>query len=193
IIYREWPAAITQSSEQMTATFSEPSTMAMVNPSEDARPAASLPAAVQPKSPVAAADKAVKDNKPADKDESEIDSDNDERADQDTLLRKFQNGKRVKMNATAYCINNTTASGVKSKYGIVAADPELLPIGSIVHIEAGEYSGFYTVLDTGALIKGRKIDIYLSDYKEACNFGRRKVRLKVLRYGWNPQASAPAF
>jgi 3D (Asp-Asp-Asp) domain-containing protein len=107
----------------------------------------------------------------------------------DKALKKFLPGKIVRMEATAYCLNSVTASGVRSKYGIVAADPKLLPIGSIVRLYAGEYSGIYTVLDTGGKIKGRKLDIFLSNGKEATKFGRQKIRMEILRYGWNPQAS----
>jgi 3D (Asp-Asp-Asp) domain-containing protein len=100
---------------------------------------------------------------------------------------RLRDGKKVKMVATAYCLNGRTASGVFSKYGIIAADPKYLPIGSIVRIGGAEYTGLYSVLDTGAKIKGRKIDIYLTSGKEAIQFGRREVTLEVLRYGWNPQ------
>lgn len=104
-------------------------------------------------------------------------------------LRRLQSGKSVYVEATAYCLNNITASGVRSKYGILAADPNILPIGSVVKLNAGEYTGLYTVLDTGEKIKGRKIDIYLADQSEAVKFGRRRVKLEVLRYGWNPQST----
>lgn len=104
-------------------------------------------------------------------------------------LRRLQTGKSVYVEATAYCLNNVTASGVRSKYGILAADPKILPIGSVVKLNAGEYTGLYTVLDTGEKIRGRKIDIYLADQNEAIKFGRRKVKLEVLRYGWNPQST----
>jgi 3D (Asp-Asp-Asp) domain-containing protein len=105
------------------------------------------------------------------------------------LVSKIKNGKPVKVQATAYCINNITASGVRSKFGILAADPKYLPIGSIVRLHAAEYSGLYTVLDTGAKIKGKRIDIFLTNPKEAVYFGRRDVKVEVLRYGWNPQSS----
>lgn len=103
------------------------------------------------------------------------------------FANRLRDGKKVKMVATAYCLNGRTASGVFSKYGIIAADPKYLPIGSIVRIRGAEYTGLYSVLDTGAKIKGRKIDIYLTSGKEAIQFGRRDVTLEVLRYGWNPQ------
>src|SRR4051794_5836826 len=36
--------------------------------------------------------------------------------------------------ATAYCVKGQTASGLKVRSGIIAADPRILPIGSIVRI-----------------------------------------------------------
>lgn len=103
------------------------------------------------------------------------------------FANRLRDGKKVKMVATAYCLNGRTASGVFSKYGIIAADPQYLPIGSIVRIRSKEYTGLYSVLDTGGKIKGRKIDIYLASGREAIEFGRRDITLEVLRYGWNPQ------
>jgi 3D (Asp-Asp-Asp) domain-containing protein len=86
----------------------------------------------------------------------------------------------VEFEATAYCLKGLTASGEPVQKGIIAADPRLLPLGTIVHIRAGKYTGRYKVLDTGRLIKGRRIDIYISDWGEAVSFGRRSVKLKVL-------------
>jgi 3D (Asp-Asp-Asp) domain-containing protein len=82
--------------------------------------------------------------------------------------------------ATAYCLKGRTASGVHTRPGIVAADPRVLPLGTVVHIEAGRYTGTYTVLDTGRRIKGRAIDIYISDYREAKRFGNRRIKVRVL-------------
>ena len=47
--------------------------------------------------------------------------------------------------------------------------------------EAGRYSGEYVVRDTGRTIKGREIDIYLANDAEAKRFGRKSVRVEVLR------------
>ena len=85
--------------------------------------------------------------------------------------------------ATAYCLKGRTASGVNTRPGVIAADPRVLPLGTIVHIQAGRYTGTYTVLDTGGLIKGRLIDIYLADYGEAKKFGRRQIKVRVLSRG----------
>jgi 3D (Asp-Asp-Asp) domain-containing protein len=82
--------------------------------------------------------------------------------------------------ATAYCINGRTASGERTRPGVIAADPKLLPIGTVVHLRAGRYTGTYTVLDTGGRIKGNVIDVYVPTKKEAVEFGRRPVKLKVI-------------
>ncbi len=86
--------------------------------------------------------------------------------------------------ATAYSIEGRTTSGVPAREGIVAADPAVLPLGSRIRIhDAGPYSGEYVVSDTGTKVRGRGIDIYLRDDAEAKPFGRRRVKVEVLRYG----------
>ena len=93
------------------------------------------------------------------------------------------------LEATAYCDSGITRSGVYVKRGIVAADPSTLPIGSVIEVEAGRYSGVYTVLDTGSAVKGQIIDIYVPSYDEAVEFGRQCVKIRVLRHGWHSNPS----
>ena len=83
--------------------------------------------------------------------------------------------------ATAYTVEGTTASGAQTRPGIVAADPNVLPIGSRIRVSgAGKYDGEYTVKDTGAEIKGREIDIYLPNDAEAKRFGRKSVTVELI-------------
>ena len=89
--------------------------------------------------------------------------------------------------ATAYSDYGITKSGVLVATGIVAADPKVLPIGTIIEVEAGTYSGIYTVMDTGPGVKGETIDIFIPNYDEAVRFGAQKVAVRVLRHGWNPR------
>ncbi len=89
----------------------------------------------------------------------------------------------VSYSATAYSLRGKTASGKYVTKGLIAADPRLLPLGSRIRLEAGTYSGDYLVADTGGLIRGRKIDIWTPNSREAMRFGRRKVKLTVLSYG----------
>lgn len=85
--------------------------------------------------------------------------------------------------ATAYAFRGRTASGRLVGKGVIAADTRVLPMGTRVRLEAGTWSGVYTVSDTGGAIRGRKIDVWVPSTGEACRFGRRKVKLTVLSYG----------
>jgi len=106
-----------------------------------------------------------------------------------------QAGTSLQFTATAYCRGVTTASGVGVRTGVAAADPALLPVGSVVRLETPNprYSGVWTVMDTGPAVKGRIVDLYLWSCTEALEFGRRPVRVTVLRLGWNPQNSVPGL
>jgi 3D (Asp-Asp-Asp) domain-containing protein len=106
-----------------------------------------------------------------------------------------QAGSQLAFTATAYCKGETTASGVVVRTGVAAADPALLPVGTVVRVDMpnSRYSGIWTVMDTGPSVQGRMVDLYLWSCKEALEFGRRPVRLTVLRLGWSPQMSAPTL
>ncbi|MBE3098834.1 MAG: 3D domain-containing protein [Planctomycetes bacterium] len=102
-------------------------------------------------------------------------------------------GTRLRFTATAYCKGNLTASGVVPRSRIAAADPDLLPVGSVIQIGSDDqrYSGIYTIMDTGPMVQGRHIDIYMWSCNEALQFGRRPVHVTVLRLGWHPRATLP--
>ena len=92
--------------------------------------------------------------------------------------------------ATAYCLKGRTASGAEAQSGMIAADPKVLPLGTVVHVRAGRYTGTYTVTDTGGRIKGRLIDVYVPTYKEAVQFGRRPVKIRVISHANRKNESA---
>lgn len=96
--------------------------------------------------------------------------------------------------ATAYCVTGLTKTGVPAAPGHVAADPKVIPLGSVIHVETPFMSGVYQVMDTGELIKGKIIDIFIPSYEDCVEFGRRVVKVKVLRYGFkgNPPEKKPA-
>jgi 3D (Asp-Asp-Asp) domain-containing protein len=104
-------------------------------------------------------------------------------------------GARLAFSATAYCKGIVTTAGVAVQTGIAAADPELLPVGSVIEVDslASRYNGIYTVLDTGPAVQGRHIDIYMWSCNEALAFGRKPVHLNVLRLGWSPRSTTPSF
>jgi 3D (Asp-Asp-Asp) domain-containing protein len=88
-----------------------------------------------------------------------------------------------KYTATAYSLPGRTSSGRPASRGLIAADPSVLPLGTRVRVDAGEFSGEYVVADTGGAVKGHRIDIWTPTLREARRFGRRTVKLTVLELG----------
>ena len=68
-----------------------------------------------------------------------------------------------------------TATGIPAGPGIVAADPEVIPLGSTVVID-GQY---YLAADTG--VTGKWIDICAADHQEAEDFGIQTAEVWVVR------------
>lgn len=77
--------------------------------------------------------------------------------------------------ATGYDISNTiTYEGM----GIIAVDPSMIPLRSIVEVDGTAY----IALDTGGAIKGRRIDILVESTERAYQLGRHNAQVKVLQY-----------
>lgn len=86
------------------------------------------------------------------------------------------------MEATAYLPTDgggdgITASGIEAKHGIVAVDPNVIPLGTKLYIPG---YGEALAADTGGDIVGSRIDVVMEDYGEAMQFGRRTVEVYVL-------------
>ena len=86
------------------------------------------------------------------------------------------------MEATAYLPTDgggdgITASGIEAKHGIVAVDPNVIPLGTKLYIPG---YGEALAADTGGDIVGARIDVVMEDYGEAMQFGRRTVEVYVL-------------
>ncbi|OQW97579.1 MAG: hypothetical protein BWK77_01400 [Verrucomicrobia bacterium A1] len=71
-----------------------------------------------------------------------------------------------------------TATGTEARPGTVAADPRMLPFGTILYVPG---YGYGRVEDTGGDIKGNRIDLFYPSHAEALDWGRHKVRCKVWR------------
>lgn len=101
-------------------------------------------------------------------------------------------GSQLGFTATAYCKGEMTSAGVTPQAGIAAADPMLLPEGSVVQVDdvPDRYRGIYTVMDTGPKVIGRHVDLYMWSCIEATTFGRRPITITVLRLGWSPRNTA---
>lgn len=86
------------------------------------------------------------------------------------------------MEATAYLPTDgngagITATGIAAARGVVAVDPNVIPLGSRLYIPG---YGIAVAADTGGAIHGGRIDLCMESYGEAINFGRRNVEVYVL-------------
>lgn len=91
----------------------------------------------------------------------------------------------ITMVATAYTAGSAspwstgyTATGVLARYGVVAVDPRVIPLGS--HLFIPGY-GFAIAADTGGAIIGNRVDLCMDSLVDAINFGRQVVRVYILR------------
>lgn len=87
------------------------------------------------------------------------------------------------MESTAYLPTDgsghgRTASGLRAKFGVVAVDPKVIKIGTLLYVEG---YGFAVAADTGGAIKGNKIDVCMHDKAKALKWGRRKVQVHIFR------------
>ncbi|MCG3161759.1 MAG: hypothetical protein JMDDDDMK_02968 [Acidobacteria bacterium] len=92
-------------------------------------------------------------------------------------------GSAASFQATAYALYGRTRSGAYVRRGVIAADPRVIPLGSVVQLKTPGYTGVYTVHDTGKKIKGNIVDVWVPSSREARVFGRRQIKLHVLRLG----------
>ncbi|HDP35543.1 MAG TPA: hypothetical protein ENN29_10590 [Candidatus Hydrogenedentes bacterium] len=70
-----------------------------------------------------------------------------------------------------------TASGTKAKPGTIAADTNYYPFGTVMYVPG---YGYGRVEDRGGAIKGPdKIDVFFKKRKDALEWGRRRVRVRI--------------
>ena len=86
------------------------------------------------------------------------------------------------MEATAYLPTDgngegITCTGTVARYGVVAVDPNVIPLGTRVFIPG---YGVATAEDTGGAILGNRIDLCMEDYESCMIFGRRTVSVYIL-------------
>ncbi|MGB9886941.1 MAG: ubiquitin-like domain-containing protein [Moorellales bacterium] len=81
------------------------------------------------------------------------------------------------MVATAYSLDNRTATGTRPGPGTVAVDPKVIPLGTRLYVEG---YGYGRAEDVGSAIKGNRVDVYFEDPDRARQWGRRRVRVYIL-------------
>ena len=69
-----------------------------------------------------------------------------------------------------------TAMGIPVTPGVVAVDPEVIPLGSTVIIDGQAY----LVADTGGAVRGNHVDIAVATHQEALELGTRTAEVWVV-------------
>lgn len=70
-----------------------------------------------------------------------------------------------------------TALGIPARYGVVAVDPNVIPLGTRLYIPG---YGEAIAADTGGAVNGYTIDLCMENYAQAISFGRRGVEVYIL-------------
>ncbi|MBF0345764.1 MAG: 3D domain-containing protein [Nitrospirae bacterium] len=70
--------------------------------------------------------------------------------------------------------NKTKSGTTPHRFRTVAVDPLIIPIGSLVYIEG---IGWRVAEDSGKLVKGKIIDLFVESHNEAKQFGRQKLKV----------------
>lgn len=98
----------------------------------------------------------------------------------------YTRSKFLEVEATAYDTGaecngghaGRTKTGIPAAYGVIAVDPRVIPLGSVVFVEG---YGMAIAGDTGGAIKGMRIDLCYNTRAEANRFGRKKVKIHVFQ------------
>jgi 3D (Asp-Asp-Asp) domain-containing protein len=87
----------------------------------------------------------------------------------------------VEATAYSYSAGSHTATGEPVGSGIIAVDPDVIPLHTSVYVTGnyGDY-GVCNAEDVGGSIKGNKIDIFMESEDACLAFGRRTMRVYIL-------------
>jgi 3D (Asp-Asp-Asp) domain-containing protein len=91
----------------------------------------------------------------------------------------------LSLSSTMYCLKGEMRTGVRTRDGMAAGDPRVLPLGSVVRVRwpDGDPIGIFVIMDTGGAIRGNDIDLYVDSCAEARRWGRHQVVAEILDIG----------
>ncbi|MDX1359484.1 MAG: 3D domain-containing protein, partial [Clostridia bacterium] len=110
----------------------------------------------------------------------------------------FLYSKVLTMSATAYTLDpaecggkepgdpgyGITKSGLPAEPGVIAVDPDVIPLFTRIYIETADGSwvdyGMAIAADIGSAIQGMEVDLFMWDKSEALRWGRRNVRVYII-------------
>jgi 3D (Asp-Asp-Asp) domain-containing protein len=90
-------------------------------------------------------------------------------------------GRAVQMRVTAYHLGNNsrTATGTTPRWGTVAVDPQVIPLGSRLLIEGFDGTMFIAE-DTGSAVRGNIVDVWFEDLAAARRHGTQSRTVTIL-------------
>ncbi|MBI5231206.1 MAG: G5 domain-containing protein [Coriobacteriales bacterium] len=93
-----------------------------------------------------------------------------------------QGGRRIEMLCTGYTageagVNHTTATGDRVGHGIIATDPDVIPMGTRLYVPG---YGYGVAADVGGAIDGNHLDLYFDSFDEMDAWGSRTLTVVVL-------------
>lgn len=93
-----------------------------------------------------------------------------------------------KFTATFYCdcpicvgkktVIRTATGSIPHSKRTIAVDTNIIPMHSIVYIKG---LGFYVAEDTGGHIKGKHVDIFVDNHRQAQKLGKKTVEIYILQ------------
>jgi 3D (Asp-Asp-Asp) domain-containing protein len=84
--------------------------------------------------------------------------------------------RRISVQASGYALKGTTATGIPVGWGIVAVDPNVIPLGTPMTIPG---YGRGVAADIGSSVRGAQIDLWFSTRAQALAWGRRTVTITL--------------
>lgn len=117
--------------------------------------------------------------------------------------RPIRPARTITMTVTAYSpdarscagsddgITATLHSVWTNGFKLVAADPKLLPYGSMLTVPGYDDGQVVPVLDCGGAIKGRRLDVLFPTHEQARKWGVRKIPVVVWEYADGKPADNP--
>jgi uncharacterized protein YabE (DUF348 family) len=76
-----------------------------------------------------------------------------------------------------YAAFGQTYTGKKAGFGLVAVDPRVIKLGTMLYIEG---YGRAEAADIGGAIKGNRIDLCYETYREAAMYGAKRIKVYIL-------------
>lgn len=96
---------------------------------------------------------------------------------------RIRYSQRLEMRATGYSaqepgLTDYTATGRLARYGVVAVDPSVIPLGTRLYVDG---YGFAIAADTGSAIYGNRIDLCFDTVGEADDYGVQYQTVYILK------------